>query len=85
MTGTLRECRRRVGVFAATAVLTLASGGVAQADTGQDPGPNRHQPGRPGGVVDAAKIETMVRAEAKKLAEVAEAIPDDLAAASTSS
>jgi len=84
VTGTLRECRRRVGVFAATAVLTLASGGVAQADTGQDPGPNRHQPGRPGGVVDAAKIETMVRAEAKKLAEVAEAIPDDLAAADSS-
>ena len=68
MTGTLRECRRRVGAFAATAVLTLASGGVAHADTGQDPGPNGNQPGRPGGAVSAAKLEAMAGEEAKKLA-----------------
>ena len=80
MAGTLREYRRRVGVFAAIAVLTLASGGVAHADTGQDPGPNRHQPGRPGGEVDAAKIEAMVRDEINELAAAAEANPD-LAAA----
>ena len=84
MAGTLREYRRRVGVFAAIAVLTLASGGVAHADTGQDPGPNRHQPGRPGGEVDAAKIEAMVRDEINELAAAAEANPDH-AAADTSS
>ena len=87
MAGIPRECQRRVGAFAAIAAFTVLSSGVAYADTGQDPGPNRNHPGRPGTAVDAAKLEAMAREEAKKLArdeakELAEAAAaiDDFAA-----